>query len=70
MVTLGAGVSHTIFVDTTGDFYVCGDNSFGQLGIGQTTRQLSLAKVVYPFTTKLKLKGKKTKSARNTVEQF
>jgi len=43
--TISCGDS-TIIEMTNGDVYGCGNNSYGQLGIGNTTNQLSIVKII------------------------
>ncbi len=45
---VACGVKHTLAIGSDGNLYSCGANSFGQLGIGNTTDASSFQKVTLP----------------------
>ncbi len=47
-IEIGAGYNHSLFTLDDGSAYTCGSNSYGQLGIGNTTDQSTPQKVTLP----------------------
>ena len=46
MDTLYYGIGYTLFLDISNDLYVCGDNQYGQLGLGNDiSRMLTVTKI-------------------------
>ncbi|MHB8337062.1 MAG: RCC1 domain-containing protein, partial [Ignavibacteriaceae bacterium] len=45
---LTAGSSHSLAISSDSSFYTWGDNTYGQLGIGNTTQQNTPVKVTFP----------------------
>ena len=44
--TLYYGIGYTLFLDISNDLYVCGDNQYGQLGLGNDiSRMLKVTKI-------------------------
>jgi alpha-tubulin suppressor-like RCC1 family protein len=45
IVDVACGMKHSVFLDQTGYVWICGSNSFGQLGIDSQDRKLSSSKL-------------------------
>ena len=41
VISMGMGISHTVFVTSTGNVYSCGWNKHGELGLGHCTKKIT-----------------------------